>query len=107
MKTMNDEMKKLMSRFLLVSVFIGCVTVLFVGTVTAKQRSEYNSYHTEYALLTVKSQNSRVNVEIDEKSYSFDLSNLKKLKKYENAIYLTPLSPVFFLCECIFDIIYD
>lgn len=97
---MNDDMKRLLSRFLCVSVLIGCFVLLFVGTITAKQRSEYNSYRTEYAVLTVKSQNRRVSVEVGENSFNLDLSPMKEIDKYKNLILLTPLSPIFYLCEC-------
>lgn len=101
---MNDDMKRLLSRFLCVSVIIGCFLLLFVGAVTAKQRCEYNSYRTEYAVLTVKSQNSKVSVEVGENSFSLDLSPVKEIDKYKNLILLTPLSPLFYLCECIYRI---
>lgn len=103
---MNDEMKKIISRFLCVSVIIGCMVLLFSGAVTAKQRSEYNSYHTEYAMVRVKSQDSQINVELGEESYSFDLSYLKKLKRYKNIAYFTPLAPAFLFGESIFNIFY-
>lgn len=104
MKTMNDEMKKILSRFFLVSVMISCLTLLGAGTITAKQRSEYNSYYTEYAVLTLKTSADKIDLSLDEKRYSLDLSFLKRLKNYSEWLYLTPVSSVFFLGECIFDI---
>lgn len=107
MRTMNDEMKKLISRFLFASVFISCLTLFFAGSITAKQRSEYNSYRTQYTLLTIKTQDSQIDLSLDEKNYTLDLSGFKSLKKYENLIYLTPISPLFFCFECVFNIFYD
>lgn len=104
MKAMNDEMKKIISRFLFVSVIISCFTLLGAGTLTAKQRSEYNSYRTEYAVLSMKSYGSKIAVKLDEREYSFDLPSFKKLKDSSEWIYITPFSPFFFFGECIFDI---
>ncbi len=101
---MNDEMKKILSRFFVVSVIIACLTLLGAGTLTAKQRSEYNSYRTEYALLTLKASTGRIDLNIDDRQYSIDLTSLKRAEDYKEWLYLTPLSCVLFLGECIFDI---
>ncbi len=101
---MNDEMKKIISQFLFVSVMISCFTLFGAGSLTAKQRSEYNSYRTEYAVLTLKAQGNKIDLTLDEKNYSMDLPSLQKLKNYREWIYLTPFAPVFFFGECISDI---
>ncbi len=101
---MNDEMKKIISQFLFVSVLISCFTLFGAGSLTAKQRSEYNSYRTEYAVFTLKAQGNKIDLRVDEKQYSLALPSLKKLKAYREWIYLTPFAPVFFFGECISDI---
>lgn len=107
MIVMNNEMKGLISRFLFVSVIISCLTLFFAGAITTKQRSEYNSYRTQYTVLSLKAQDTQINLSVDEKNYCFDLSMFKQLKKYENIIYLTPASSVVFFCQCIFNIFCD
>lgn len=106
MKVMNNEMKGLISRFLFVSVIISCLTLFCAGAIITKQRSEYNSYRTQYTVLSLKAQDTQINLSVDEKNYCFDLSIFKQLKKYENIMYLTPVSPIVFFCQCIFDIFY-
>ncbi|MBQ7296598.1 MAG: hypothetical protein IJW86_10495 [Clostridia bacterium] len=101
---MNDEMKKILSRFLLVSVMIACFTLFGAGSLTAKQRSEYNSYRTEYAVLTLKTAGSTINLNVSEKNYSVDLSLLQVPHKVKDMLWMTPLSCFLFLGECIFDI---
>ena len=100
---MNDEMKKLLSRYFLVSVIIACLTLSAAGTITAKQRSEYNSYRREYAVLTLKTQGSRINLEVDDKQYCIDFLFLKKAEEYKQWLYFTPLSTVFFFGESVYD----
>ena len=102
-KKMNEEMKKILSRFFLVSVIIACFTLVGAGTLTAKQRSEYNSYRTEYAVLTLKTQGSRIDLSVDDKQYSFDLSPFKKAEKYKQWLYFTPFSTLFFFGESVYE----
>ncbi len=100
---MNEEMKKILSRFFLVSVVIACLTLIGAGTLTAKQRSEYNSYRTEYAVLTLKSHNGRINLSVDEKQYTLDVSSLKKAEEYKQWLYFTPFSTLFFFGESLYE----
>ena len=100
---MNKEMKKIVSKYLLWCVVLTCLLCLFAGAVTAKQRSEFNSYFTPYAVLTVKNTNSGISLSVDEKNYSFDLGELKKLSRYRDYLYFTPFSAAVFFLESLFD----
>ena len=100
---MNDEMKKILSKYMLYCVVITCLLCLCAGAVTAKQRSEYNSYFTPYAVLSVKNMGSEVNISLDERSYSFDLSRVKDLAQYRRYLYFTPFSCTVFFFESIYD----
>ena len=100
---MNDEMKKILSKYMLSCVVITCLLCLCAGAVTAKQRSEYNSYFTPYAVLSVKNVGSEVNISVDERSYSFDLSRVKDLAQYRRYLYLTPFSCTVFFFESIYE----
>ena len=100
---MNDEMKKLLSGYLLRSVIIACLLCLCAGAVTARQRSEYNSYFTPYAVLSVKNVGSGLDVQVDDKCYSLDFGALKGLAEYKNYLYFTPFSCITFFFESIYD----
>lgn len=100
---MNDEMKKILSKYMLYCVVITCLLCLCAGVVTAKQRSEYNSYFTPYAVLSVKNMGSEVNISLDERSYSFDLSKVKDLAQYRRYLYFTPFSCTVFFFESIYE----
>ncbi len=100
---MNKEMRKLVSRFLFYCVVLTCLLCLSAGAVTAKQRSEFNSYFTPYAVLTVKNTNSEISLSLDEKNYSFDFKELKSLSKYRDYLYFTPFSTAVFFFESFFD----
>lgn len=100
---MNSEIKKLLSEFVFRCVLVTCLLCFCAGAVTAKQRSEYNSHFTEYAVLTVKNQGDSINFSLDEESYSLDFSRLKKLKKYKNYLYFTPFSSVMFFFDSFYE----
>lgn len=100
---MNDEMKKILSKYMLYCVVITCLLCLCAGVVTAKQRSEYNSYFTPYAVLSVKNMGSEVNISLDERSYRFDLSKVKDLAQYRRYLYFTPFSCTVFFFESIYE----
>lgn len=100
---MNGEIKKIFSDFFFKCVVITCLLCFCAGTVTAKQRSEFNSYFTPYAVLSVKNQGTAVQVSVDEESYSFDLGRLKELGRYKNYLYFTPLSAVMFFFDSIYE----
>lgn len=101
---MNEEMKKILSRFFLVSVIITCITLVGAGTLTAKQRSEYNSYRTEYAVLTLKTQKGRIDLSVDDKQYSLDFSGFRKAEEHKQWLYFTPFSTLFFFGESVYEI---
>lgn len=104
---MNSEIKKTVSKFLVHCVVLTCLLCFCAGAVTAKQRSEFNSYFTPYAVFTVKNVNNEISLNLDEKSYSFDFSELKGLSKYRNYLYFTPFSSAVFFLESLFDFLGD
>ena len=101
---MNKELKKILSRYLTVCVVLTCLMCLMAGAVTAKQRSEYNSYFTPYAVMSLKSNNESITLSVDDKAYSFDFSSLKKLKPYRKYLYFTPFSCSIFFFESVLSI---
>ena len=100
---MNDEMKKILSKYMLSCVIVTCLLCLCAGAVTAKQRSEYNSYFTPYAVLSVKTVGQGINVNVDDKIYSLDFGKLKGIEEYKNYLYFTPFSCAVFFFESIYD----
>ena len=96
-------MRRIISTFLVCCVVMTCLLCFFAGAVTAKQRSEFNSYFTPYAVMMVSSSSDTISVTVDKKNYSFDISEVKSLAKYRKYLYFTPFScGVFFfesLCE--------
>ena len=101
---MNDVMKKILSRYMLRCVVITCLLCFCAGVVTAKQRSEYNSYFTPYAVMTLKSADNVIDLSVDEKHYSFDMGKLKALEKYRNYLYFTPFSVGVFFFDSFFSL---
>ena len=100
---MNKEMKKILSAFLLKCVVLTCLLCLCAGTVIAKQRSDFNSYFTPYAVLSVKNVSQGINVKVDDKSYSIDFGKIKELEKYKDYLYFTPFSCSVFFFESLYE----
>jgi hypothetical protein len=100
---MNKEMKKILSVFLLKSVVLTCLLCICAGAITAKQRSDFNSYFTPYAVLSVKNVGQGINVQLDDENYSFDFSKLKDLGRYKKYLYFTPFSCTFFIFDSLYD----
>ena len=98
---MNREMKKILSAFLLKSVVLTCLLCLCAGAITAKQRSDFNSYFTPYAVLSVKNVGQGINVQLDDESYSLDFNKIKDLGRYKNYLYFTPFSCTVFVFDSI------
>ena len=102
---MNNEMKKIMGKFCFVSVVICCITAFCVGTVTAKQRSDYNIFYKQYPVFSMKTTEKKIEMTIDERKITFDIEKLKIPKQYERFIYYTPLSCIAFFIQSVSDLI--
>lgn len=102
---MNNEMKRILSSFFMTAVIIYCLSFVCVGAVTARQRSEYNTYCREYAVLALKSQGEKLSVSLDEKKLDFDLSRLKLPQEYRGYVYVTPLAGLALFYESVKEIL--
>ena len=100
---MNAQMKNILSKYLFRCVVITCLLCFCAGIVTARQRSEYNSYFTPYAVLSVKNAGTQLKVSVDEKSYSIDFGRLRKFTAYKNYLYFTPLSSIVFFFDSFYE----
>ena len=100
---MNDEMKKILSKYMLSCVVVACLLCLCAGAVTAKQRSEYNTYFTPYAVLSVKNIGEEISISVDDKHYSIDMCKIKDLSQYRKYLYFTPFSCTVFFFESIYE----
>ena len=100
---MNSEIKKIFSRFFFKCVVTTCLLCFCAGIVTAKQRSEYNSYFTPYAILSVKNAGDSIQVNVDEEVYNFDFVRLKEFLRYKNYLYFTPISSVMFFFDSVYE----
>ena len=100
---MNNEMKRLLSKYLFRCVVLTCLLCFCAGIVTAKQRSEYNSYFTPYSVMSVKTMGDTLNVSVDERSYSVDFGKIKDLAQYRKYLYFTPFSCAVFFFESIYE----
>lgn len=101
---MNNEMKKILSRYIFRCVVLTCVLCLCAGVVTAKQRSEYNTYFTPYAVMSLKSSSEKITVTLDDDAYSFSFDEVKKLAPYRKYLYYTPFSCATFFFESILSV---
>lgn len=102
---MNDEMKKLLSRFLFSSVLICCLGLLASGSITASQKSAKNTFDKAYAVMSVKSTSEKIEVNMGERNFTLSLGLSEKIKEYEDYIILTPLASVYYLGRTVEEIV--
>ncbi len=93
---MNDEMKRLLSRFLFVSVLICCLGLLASGSITASQKSAKNTFDKAYAVMSIKNTGKSVEINMGEEKYNFEVNIGEKIKEYEDYIMLTPLANIYY-----------
>ena len=98
---MNDEMKKLLSRFLFTSVLICCLGLLASGGITASQKSAKNAFDKAYTVMSIKNTGSNIEIRVGEEEYGWNISLPEKIKKYEDYILLTPLSGIYYFGKCV------
>ena len=96
---MNDEMKRLLSRFLFSSVLICCLGLLASGSITASQKSAKNTFDKAYAVMSIKNTGKNVEINLGEERYNFELSISDKIKKYEDYIMLTPAASLYYFAD--------
>ncbi len=96
---MNDEMKKLLSRFLFTSVLICCMGLLVSGGITASQKSAKNAFDKAYAVMSIRQTGNRLEIITGDESYKIELKLREKIKRYEDYILLTPIASVYFFAD--------
>ncbi len=102
---MNDEMKKMFSRFLFVSVIICCFGLLAAGSITASQKSAKNTFDKAYAVMSVRTTKEKIEVNMGEKAFSMSLGLRDKIKEYEDYIILTPFASAYYLGKTVEEIV--
>ncbi len=98
---MNDEMKKIFSRFLFSSVIICCLGILASGSIAASQKSAKNTFDKAYAVMSVKNTGKNLEINMGEEKFNVDINLSDRIRKYEDYIMLTPLSAVYYLGKCV------
>lgn len=93
---MNDEMKKLLSRYLFTSVVICCLGLLISGSITASQKSAKNAFDKAYAVMSIKNTSDILEINMGEKKYDFSIDIKSKIKEYEDYIMLTPMASAYY-----------
>ena len=77
---MNDEMKRLLSRFMFVSVLICCLGLLASGSITASQKSAKNTFDKAYAVMSIKNTGNKLEINMGEEKYNLNLNLTEKIK---------------------------
>lgn len=96
---MNEEMKKIFGKFLLSTVLIVCVSAFLAGSTTVKERGEYNLYLTKYAVMSFSGTSEKLSAKLKEDEILLNLPLEKMGSDFRKYIWLTPLSPFYYLAE--------
>lgn len=96
---MNKEMKRLLRGFFLSCAVISCCLLLFCGSVTAAQRTAYNTYLKEYAVLSMVNQGEKVKMKGFSEEVVLDFPSKAETEKVKRYLKLTPLASLVFFYE--------
>lgn len=102
---MNKEMKKILSKFCFVNFIICCIIMFAVGTLTAKQQSAYNIQYEKYAVLSMKTQGNKIEMNVDEETITLDFEKIQIKEKIEKYSVYTPFYCVIYFCESLTELI--
>ncbi len=98
---MNENMKALFSKFFLTSVIILCISFVAIGYVTVTEKSAQMSDGTDYAIVAAKSNNEKLEITVDEKTFDFDLTYFIEIADFIGELEITPLSSITYFFEVI------
>ncbi len=96
---MNKEMKRLLRGFFLSCTVISCSLLLFCGSVTAAQRTAYNTYLKEYAVLSMVSQGEKVKMKGFSEEVVLKFPSKAEREKVKRYLKLTPFACALFFYE--------
>ena len=96
---MNEEMKRLFGKFLFVTVLISCFSAFLCGSISVKERGEYNLYLTKYAVMSFSGTSERLEAKLSEEQLSLNIPLQKIRREAEKLVCLTPLSPFYYIAE--------
>lgn len=98
---MNEEMKRLFGRFLFATVVIVCVSAFLSGSISVKERGEYNLYFTKYTVMSFSGTSEKIEAKLKDNRFSLDLPVEKVRYAAERIVCLTPLSPFYYMVESV------
>lgn len=101
---MNREMKRLLRGFFFSCTLISCSLLLFCGSVTAAQRTAYNTYLREYAVLSMVNQGETVKMKGFSEEVELKFPSEAELETAKRYLKLTPFASVVFFCESVADL---
>lgn len=96
---MNEEMKWLFGKFLFAVVIIVCASAFLSGSISVKERGEYNLYLTKYAVMSFSGTSEKLEARLTEDSFSLDIPIRKIRTEAEKLVCLTPFSPFYYISE--------
>ena len=104
---MYKEMKKIFCKFWFTNLVICCVLIFFVGTLTAKQKSEYNISYQQYAVMSMKTNSEKLEMSVDNKTISIEFKDLAIAEKAEKYTLCTPFYCVVYFIQNLSAVITD
>lgn len=100
---MNSEMKRMFSKFIFMNTAIACALLFFCGSITVSERTAYNTYLRQYAVLSMKSEGEKVELQGLKENITFTLPEKEEIEKFGRYMKLTPLASAVFFCESVYD----
>ena len=93
-------MKKAIRKFILTNSIILCLSLIILGAVTVKQRSDYNMYRSDYTVLSLNKKDDNITLNVNGKQRAeFDFSPLSRLESKKKYLKYTPFGSAYYFIE--------
>lgn len=102
---MNDEMKRLISKFLFASVIICCIGLIVSGGIASSQKNAKNTFDKAYAVMKIENTEKALQLRLGNEELVVYKDETGRLEQYEEYIMLTPLSPVYFFVKSLYGLV--
>lgn len=98
---MNEEMKRMLGKFLFATVIISCIAAFFAGSTAVKEKGEYNLNLTKYAVMSFSATSQKLEATLEEDELSVSIPVRKAVGYLERYIGFTFLSPFYYMAESV------
>lgn len=96
---MNEEMKRMLGKFLFVTVIISCASAFLAGSTAVREKGEYNLNMTKYAVMSFSATSEKLEATLQNEEISLNIPLRKMADKLKRYVSFTFLSPFYYMAD--------